>query len=36
MKAMEMRELLLCQVIRCLLGEGMKNGKKVPVDTVPV
>lgn len=31
-----MGKLLLCQVIRCLPGEGMKNGKKVSVDAVRV
>lgn len=25
-----------CQVMRCLPGEGMKNGKELPVDTVMV
>lgn len=29
---MELGELLLCQVIRCLPGEGVKNEEKVPVD----
>lgn len=29
---MEVRELLLCQVIRCFLGEDIKDGKVVPVD----
>lgn len=33
---MELVELLLCQVIRCLSGEGVKNEKKVPVDSVMV
>lgn len=31
---MEVRELLLCQVVGCLLGEGIKDEKTAPEDTV--